>query len=237
MQQERKQLSESKKRLRSIEETVDRLTEKVDQLAEKIGQLAESQPEEDRLDRETLREELQKGIPKELQELKSTLQDALEEGIPLEGAREFRQMKRKVGQLVDKIEVKADLLRQEEKIQDTLNEALRDLENEKRKMKTDRSGLFHRLEKTADALDSGWWRVTGTSLVGGAVGTLILAGAAWASTETLPQEWRMTQEEIRQIEGLERLQNATSDHLTEEEYETYRKLLKKAYERDQDSRQ
>lgn len=235
MQREREQLSESKKRLQSIEETLNQLVERVAQLAETVDQLAESQSDKAGPKRESLRKELQEAAQKGGRELKSTLQRALEEGIPVKGREEYQRLREKVEQLVRQINTKAKLLRQEEKRQERASEALRRLKVEKREMKNDHSSLLRRLERTADALESKWWRRAWTGLVGGAVGTLILVGVAWASTETLPQEWRMTQEEIRQAEGLERLENATSDHLTEEEYETYQKLLKKAYERDQDS--
>ncbi|WP_233993502.1 hypothetical protein [Salinibacter altiplanensis] len=244
MQREREQLSESKKRLQSMGETLNQLTEKVGQLAKTVSQLVESQSEEDRLDRESLRKELQEAIPKEIQELKSTLQKMIEEGVPLEGKKEFRQMKKKVGQLVSEVNTKAELLASEVERQDRVNEAvssvkeaLGDLKNEKREMKNDHSSLLRRLEKTAGALETRWWRRVWTGMLGGALGVLVLAGVGWASTETLPQEWRMIPEEVRQIEGTKRLRNATRDHLTEEEYETYRKLLKKAYRRDQDSQQ
>ena len=241
MQREREQLSESRERLRSIEETLNQLVEKIDQLAETVGQLAESQPEEDRLDRETLREELQEAIPREtpkgVQELRSTLEKAIEEGIPVKGREEYQRLREKVEQLVRQIRVKAELLQQGEEIQEKVNQALKNLENEKRKMKNDHSSLLRRLERTAGALESKWRRRVWAGLVGGVVGTVVLAGIGWASMQTLPQKWRMTPGEIRQAEGLERLEAATSENLTEEEYETYRKLLKKAYERDQDSRQ
>lgn len=239
MQREREQLSESKKRLRSMEKALDQLAERVNQLAETVGQLAESRPEEDRLDRESLREELQEAAPreapKEVQELRSTLEKAIEEGIPVKGREEYQRLREKVEQLVRQIRVKAELLQREEERQEKVNQALRSLENEKRKMKNDHSSLLRRLERTAGALETRWWRRVWTGLVGGVVGTMVLAGVGWGSMETLPQKWRMTPEEIRQAEGLERLEAATSEHLTEEEYETYQKLLKKAYERDQDS--
>lgn len=213
MNREREQLSESKKRLRSMEETLG-------QLMERVGQTAD-QPAENRR--------------KEIQELESLLRRALEEGIPVEGKEEYRRLRKKLGPVLQGMQTQRAILQQEEKRQEKASEALRSLREEKRKMKRDHSSLLRRLERTAGALESKWWRRVWTGLVGGAVGTLVLAGVAWASMETLPREWRMTPEEIRQAEGLERLETVTSEHLTEEEYEAYRKLLKKAYERDQDS--
>jgi hypothetical protein len=209
----KQQLSEIPERLRSLEEKIDRIP----------SQLEEAQPSAE------VTKEIEKEIANVAEEI-GEVKAMLERGIPIEGKKEFRRMRKKLSRLLENMHTKAGMMDVEESLRESVREDLEALRTEQRRTKDELNDLTWRLKSSADSLDAVWWTTIGVGMMGGAVGAALLALVAWTATETLPQEWRMTAEEIervRQDRGRDRLKQA----MTEDEWQRYRSLLEKVGKR------
>lgn len=209
----KRQLSEIPERLRSLEEKIDRIP----------SQLEEAQPSAE------VTKEIEKEIANVAEEIVE-VKAMLERGIPIEGKKEFRRMRKKLSRLLENMHTKAGMMDVEERLRESVREELEALRTEQKRTKDELNDLTWRLKSSADALDAVWWTTIGVGMMGGAVGAALLALVAWTATETLPQEWRMTAEEIervRQDRGRDRLKQA----MTEDEWQRYRSLLEKVGKR------
>lgn len=209
----KRQLSKIPKRLRSLEEKIDEIP----------SQLEEAHP----------RAEVIKEIKREIANVKeeaSELKAMLERGIPIEGKEEFRRMREKLSSLLRNMHTKAGIMDVEESLRESVRQELEALRSEQKRMKDELDDLTWRLKSSADALDAVWWRTVGVGMLGGVVGAVLLALVAWTATETLPQEWRMTAEEVRRI-NQDRARDRLKQEMTEDEWKQYRTLLEKVGKR------
>lgn len=209
----KRQLSKIPKRLRSLEEKIDQIP---------------SQLEEAHLSAEVTKE-----IKKEIANVKEEageLKAMLERGIPIEGKEEFRRMRKKLSSLLENMHTKAGIMDIEESLRESVRRELEALRSEQKRTKDELNDLMWRLKSSADALDAVWWTTVGVGMLGGVVGAALLALVAWTATETLPQEWRMTAEEVRRI-NQDRARDRLKQEMTEDEWKQYRTLLEKVGKR------
>jgi DNA repair exonuclease SbcCD ATPase subunit len=188
---------------------------------------------------QTVKEELQRARAKRsetssleerasrIEKAATTIENRLDQGIELKGVEDLR---RKIGRFL----TVADLKKREEKSLSNAMGRLQDwkiqAEGEIQDLKSRLASGVRTIQGSAKTISTGAWWSPVTGLVGGLVGVMMLALLTRVGYPILPQKARMTPSEISRVERSRHL-DRVEGQMTEEEYDRYQTLLKKAEKR------
>ncbi len=211
----REQAEENREKIEALENTLEEIAEELKGLRSDLSK---------KIDRA---EEATKEVSGEVEKVIKAIDRIRSEGIELEGLSEVKDLRRKISRFLSMMEVETSEAKSVNNLLQRVRDQLRKVEKQAKKKNGE-------IAKGATMAKSGgkWaYTVARWSLVlvvvGGLVGFLMQAVLTWVGYPILPQEVRMSPNEIDRVMRDRRVERA-ADQMTEKELKQFRSLLQEA---------